>query len=303
VFFLYTMRVTVGCGLQASTLRDLLESSYTGDAPEGWSLDANNSSQTSRIFKHNDSDQIVVAHRGTEGFADWGNNLAYGLGGKMLYEATPRFREARNVQDAAVKEYGSDRITTVGHSQGGLQAELLGKSGRETITLNKATRPSLSMWSPRGYSPLPDGQYDVKSNLDAVSAWNSQNSLIIPAESNNLLKEHSYNILSRLPANTLIGDEMYGNGIYKISSRTKAQAKKLGVDVKPSQKKNKKVDVYKDDKLVASVGSRGMDDYASHLQKKGKAFADERRKAYKDRHAKNRNVVGSPGYYADKLLW
>ncbi len=97
-------------------------------------------------------------------------------------------------------------------------------------------------------------------------------------------------------------DIILGTG-YRISSYTKTQAKKLGVDVKPSQKKNKKIDVYKDEKLVASVGSRGMEDYASHMQKKGKVFADERRKAYKDRHAKNRNVVGSPGYYADKLLW
>lgn len=299
------MRVTVGCGLQSSTLRDLLEGSYTGDAPEGWSLDANNSSDTSKIFKHNNSDQVVVAHKGTEGFADWGNNLAYGLGGEMLYEATPRFREARNVQDAAVKEYGSDRITTIGHSQGGLQAELLGKLGRETITVNKATRPTNPLWIPS----KKKSQFDIRSTFDPVSMWRSpfgkrqKNNVSIPAKSHSALKEHSYDILHRIPPETIIGDEMYGNGIYKISSRTKSQAKKLGVNVKPSQKKNKKVDVYKDDKLVASVGSRGMEDYASHMQKKGKAFADERRKAYKDRHAKNRSVVGSPGYYADKLLW
>jgi len=223
----------------------------------------------------------------------------------MLYEATPRFKEARNVQDAAVKEYGSDRITTIGHSQGGLQAQLLGKSGRETITVNKATRPTNPLWIP----PKRKSQFDIRSTFDPVSMWRSpfgkrqKNNVSIPAKSHNALKEHSYDILHRIPPETIIGDDIYGNGLYKISSHTKTQAKKLGVDVKPSQKKNKKVDVYKDDKLVASVGSRGMEDYASHLQKKGKAFADERRKAYKDRHAKNRNVVGSPGYYADKLLW
>jgi hypothetical protein len=35
----------------------------------------------------------------------------------------------------------------------------------------------------------------------------------------------------------------------------------------------------------------------------GKAFADRRRKAYKQRHEKDRHVRGSAGFYADKLLW
>jgi len=35
----------------------------------------------------------------------------------------------------------------------------------------------------------------------------------------------------------------------------------------------------------------------------GKEYADERRRLYKMRHEKDRNKVGSPGFYADKLLW
>jgi hypothetical protein len=39
------------------------------------------------------------------------------------------------------------------------------------------------------------------------------------------------------------------------------------------------------------------------MKTKGKAYADERRRLYKIRHSKDRNVKGSDGYYADKLLW
>jgi hypothetical protein len=42
------------------------------------------------------------------------------------------------------------------------------------------------------------------------------------------------------------------------------------------------------------------------LERKGKVpkgTAKERRKLYKVRHKKDRNVKNSNGYYADKLLW
>lgn len=90
---------------------------------------------------------------------------------------------------------------------------------------------------------------------------------------------------------------------YKITDYTKRQAKKLGVTVKPSTVSGKKIDVFKGDHKVASVGGSGYSDYPTYLEKKGKQFADERRKLYKIRHAKDRTKVGSPGYYADKLLW
>jgi len=48
---------------------------------------------------------------------------------------------------------------------------------------------------------------------------------------------------------------------YKITSYTKQQAKKLGVTVKPSTVKGKKLDVYnKKGEKVASIGALGMGD-------------------------------------------
>lgn len=95
---------------------------------------------------------------------------------------------------------------------------------------------------------------------------------------------------------------------YKIKNYTKEQAKKLGVDVKPSRVKGKKIDVFKDGKKVASVGALGMNDYPTYLEKEkqgkvAKGTATKRRILYKDRHEKDRKIKGSRGYYADKLLW
>jgi hypothetical protein len=91
---------------------------------------------------------------------------------------------------------------------------------------------------------------------------------------------------------------------YIITSYTKQQAKKLGVTVKPSKTKGKKIDVFnKDGKKLASVGALGYGDYPTFIRKKGKEYADSRRKMYKMRHEKDRHQRGTPGYYADKLLW
>lgn len=111
--------------------------------------------------------------------------------------------------------------------------------------------------------------------------------------------------------NQMYPDETEGTGYaslvrgagYAIKEHTREQAKKLGVTVKPSTSKDKKIDVHKGDKKVASVGQKGYTDYATLLKTAGKQEADKRRQAYKSRHEKTRHRVGSNSYYADKLLW
>jgi hypothetical protein len=90
---------------------------------------------------------------------------------------------------------------------------------------------------------------------------------------------------------------------YTISQYTRNQAKKLGVQVRRSTSKGKKIDVFKNGKKIASVGALGYKDYPSFIKSHGKSYADKRRSAYKKRHSKDRSKKGSRGYYADKLLW
>ena len=90
---------------------------------------------------------------------------------------------------------------------------------------------------------------------------------------------------------------------YTITQYTKNKAKKLGVTVKRSTNKKKKLDVFKNGKKIATVGAMGYKDYPTYLKTEGKEKANKRRKAYKMRHEKDRHNKGSNGYYADQLLW
>ena len=91
--------------------------------------------------------------------------------------------------------------------------------------------------------------------------------------------------------------------MYRIKKLQYKKAKALGVEIKPSTKKGKKIDVFKNGKKVASIGAKGYNDYATYIEKKGINYANVRKKLYKIRHQKDRMVVGSAGYYADKILW
>lgn len=91
--------------------------------------------------------------------------------------------------------------------------------------------------------------------------------------------------------------------MYELTEYSFNRARQLGVDIKPSTNKNKKIDVFKGDKKVASVGAIGYKDYPTYIREKGKKYADERRALYKARHNKDRTIKGSPGWFADKILW
>jgi len=91
--------------------------------------------------------------------------------------------------------------------------------------------------------------------------------------------------------------------MYKITSRQKDNAEKLGVTIKPSTNKNKKIDVFKNGIKIASIGATGYKDYSIYLKEKGSMYADERRRLYRIRHQNDRTKIGTAGYYADKILW
>jgi len=193
----------VGKGLSAKNLKELLKASYSPKDKVGdFVMDKSLSSKTSKVYQNPQTGQVVVAHQGTQGWADWGNNLVYAIGGKWAYEKTPRYKEAKKVQEEAQQKYGAKNITTIGHSQAGLQAEMLGKDTKEIITLNKASRPFSNTKAPN--------QFDLRSKLDIVSSLNpfessSSRDVKIHPESLNPLTEHSTDVLERLDPETIIG--------------------------------------------------------------------------------------------------
>jgi len=192
-----------GGALPANELKGLLEGSYDKDIKNigGWIQDEELSTNKSKVYTDPETGQTVVAHRGTTGtISDWSNNAAYALGGETLYKTTDRYKQAKGVQKAAEKKYGRDNLITIGHSQGGLQAELLGKKGDEVITLNKATRP---------FSNTPSkNQTDIRTTTDLVSAMNpfssAPNTIYTTLKGYNPLRAHAPSSLNQL-GNTMVG--------------------------------------------------------------------------------------------------
>ncbi|NBW11834.1 MAG: hypothetical protein EBR82_27760 [Caulobacteraceae bacterium] len=87
--------------------------------------------------------------------------------------------------------------------------------------------------------------------------------------------------------------------MYRILPYTYAKAKVLGVEIKPSKRKNKKIDVYTPDGIV-SIGDTRYKDYPTYKKFDGSKTADFRRRLY---HLRHKGDEGIAGYYAKELLW
>ena len=74
---------------------------------------------------------------------------------------------------------------------------------------------------------------------------------------------------------------------YEITDYTRKRAKEIGVEVSLSQKKDKKIDVFKDGKYIHSIGQKGKMDYPTYWKTEGKEVADKRRELYYKRHPKD----------------
>jgi hypothetical protein len=96
---------------------------------------------------------------------------------------------------------------------------------------------------------------------------------------------------------------------YVITKEIRERAKQAGVVVKPSAKKDKKLDAFdkKTGEFQASFGQAGANDFHLWKDAKGKAYADERRRLYHLRHknegAKVRGGKLTASYLAKKILW
>jgi hypothetical protein len=88
---------------------------------------------------------------------------------------------------------------------------------------------------------------------------------------------------------------------YTITNYSKKQAEKYDVVIQRSKKKNKKLDVYKNDQLIATIGHINYKDYPTYMREEGKEYAQERRKLYRKRHKHDLN--SGNGKWASRILW
>ena len=234
-----------GEGLKPNEIKSLLDASYQ-DKPASkigdWELDEPLSTPTAVVYYNPITDEAVVAHRGTQGVTDWGNNIAYALG---AYELTPRYREGKKVQDEAERKYGKKNISTLGHSQGAVLARKLGADTKEIINVN----------SPYLGENQPKNEYNIRSSSDVVSSsyapvsavkkvlfpkYSKKHDIKIKAETLNPLVEHSYDILDRLDQDKTIG---VGAGLKPKKQRFakgSQEAKDWGLKMKEARDKRLK---------------------------------------------------------------
>ena len=96
---------------------------------------------------------------------------------------------------------------------------------------------------------------------------------------------------------------------YKVKKLQIDKAKELGVQIKPSTNKRKKLDVFIAGKKIYSIGANGMNDYASYLEDKNvpKAEAEKKRINYIQRHSKEPKIDKdgefTKSFYSDEILW
>ena len=89
--------------------------------------------------------------------------------------------------------------------------------------------------------------------------------------------------------------------MYNITDYSFEKAAELGLTIKPSTRKGKKIDVYKDDDYLVSIGSIKNFDYPTYVLEKGKAYAEKRKALYHQRHRKD--LKHFKGFVAMYNLW
>ena len=89
---------------------------------------------------------------------------------------------------------------------------------------------------------------------------------------------------------------------YKLRKQHFVEAKRLGVEIKPSTVKGKKIDVLRPEDKKISIGAMGYKDFLEYKEEDD-GIAIIKRDAYHARHDCKNKKKGTAGYYACNILW
>ena len=90
---------------------------------------------------------------------------------------------------------------------------------------------------------------------------------------------------------------------YVITKYSFDKAKLFNLTIKVSKNPLKKIDVYRDNIFLASIGDSRYNDYPHYCIIYNKEYADKRKLLYHNRHKKNADVKYSKQWLALNLLW
>ena len=106
--------------------------------------------------------------------------------------------------------------------------------------------------------------------------------------------------------------------MYVITDYSKLRLKELNdaldsnaIEIKPSKNKTKKIDIFINNKKIASIGAikdngEPYMDYPNYIKESGKEYADKRRELYYKRHSKEADIKDGTitnSWFARWLLW
>ena len=101
--------------------------------------------------------------------------------------------------------------------------------------------------------------------------------------------------------------------MYVITNYSKLRLKELNdaldsnaIEIKPSKNKTKKIDIFINNKKVASIGAINMKDFPTHIKESGVEFANKRRTAFYNRFKKLPNIKNGKitnMFWSRFLLW
>ena len=90
---------------------------------------------------------------------------------------------------------------------------------------------------------------------------------------------------------------------YVITKYSFDKAKELNLTIKVSKNSLKKLDVYRDNICIGSIGDIMYNDYPHYCIIYNKEYADKRKLLYHNRHKQNADVKYSKQWLALNLLW
>jgi len=149
--------------LDKGTLEQMLKKTYEKTQEDGavnsYVEDKELSDRRTRVYYDPNTKHTVVAHRGSASAQDWAENAMYAFG----FRGGRNYKHARGVQRAAEEKYGTENLTTIGHSKGALHAQDFGQKG-DIVTLNKPVNLSDAL-----RYEVPIYQTDYRGEGDVVS--------------------------------------------------------------------------------------------------------------------------------------
>lgn len=191
----------LGGKLLVKDLKEFIINSYKNDPLNIGKFQYERELSDPEVQVYSSPNQIVVVHRGSVNLKDW--FLNYKLFDDPNYK-NKRINKSIDIINKVADKYPGVPITSIGHSLAGYLAALSDKVF-EIIGLNSYIPKS------KVGKNVSDKEYLIRSQLDVPSALSKtqkrKNVITIPAQTSNLLTEHSYGILNRLNEDTYIGRE------------------------------------------------------------------------------------------------